>query len=55
MYEAYTPPPPTYNIYGMPMNRPSRIIVHFMVIKQHLNPHEEVTIDGQQFRTVKPE
>jgi hypothetical protein len=54
MYEAYTPPPPTYNIYGMPMNRPSG---GFMYGYQPAPKpsYESITVDGQEFRTVKPD
>jgi len=56
MYEAYTPPPSTgggfYGIMGY--NRPSYNPM-FGYQAPSKPSYEEVTIDGQQFRTVKPD
>ena len=58
MYEAYTPPPPSnyggyYGIMGY--NRPSSNIGMYGYQAQSKPSYEELTIDGQQFRTVKPD
>ena len=55
IYEAYTPPPPSnygYGIFGY--NRPSYNPM-FGYQAPSKPSYEEVTIDGQQFRTVKPD
>ena len=57
MYEAYTPPPPSnyggyYGIMGY--NRPSYNPM-FGYQAPSKPSYEELTIDGQQFRTVKPD
>ena len=58
MYEAYTPPPPSnyggyYGIMGY--NRPSNPYPMFGYQAPPKPSYEELTIDGQQFRTVKPD
>ena len=58
MYEAYTPPPPSnyggyYGIMGM--SRPTSVGPFYGYQAPSKPSYEEVTIDGQQFRTVKPE
>ena len=59
MYEAYTPPPPSnyggyYGIMGM--SRPTSVGPFYGYQGPPSKPsYEELTIDGQQFRTVKPE
>lgn len=58
MYEAYTPPPSNnyggyYGIFGY--NRPSNPYPMFGYQAPSKPSYEEITIDGQQFRTVKPD
>jgi len=56
MYEAYTPPPSTGGYYGIfGYNRPSNPYPMFGYQAPSKPSYEELTIDGQQFRTVKPD
>lgn len=60
MYEAYTPPPSTggwYNIFGMPSQRnvPNYPYGMFGSTGPSKPSYESITVDGQEFRTVKPE
>jgi len=58
MYEAYTPPPPSsyggyYGIMGMSRPAPSGPLYGYQAPSKP--SYESITVDGQQFRTVKPE
>jgi len=56
MYEAYTPPPSTGGYYGIfGYNRPSNPYPMFGYQAPSKPSYEEVTIGGQQFRTVNPD
>ena len=60
MYEAYTPPPSTgggYNIFGIPSQRnvPNYPYGMFGSTGPSKPSYESITVDGQEFRTVKPE
>ena len=58
MYETYTPPPPSNYGYGLGgiINSNTRPSGPFYGYQAPSKPsYEELTIDGQQFRTVKPE
>lgn len=61
MYEPYTAPPPTYNIYGMPMTSGGPLgsgISGGPMYGYQPAPkpsYESITVDGQEFRTVNPE
>lgn len=59
MYEAYTPPPQTYNplqgLYGG--NRGSSVspLFNYPWYNQTSPTYDEITVNGQQFRTAKPD
>lgn len=60
MYEAYTPPPSTgggYNIFGISSQRnvPNYPYGMFGSTGPSKPSYESITVDGQEFRTVKPE